>query len=150
MDIATGFESENGIAWSTERELVAQGVSCAAAAAVGSAPVSGSLSRSLVSRMTGTTSQMACIVTSLCWIYLLPYMGIMSPTPKAALSAVIVSAVLKTIVNPKDLMKLADLDFITGWGTGILTAITSPTQGFGAGLLLHFLLTLIRPKAKTS
>ena len=129
---------------------MAQGVSCAAAAAVGSAPVSGSLSRSLDSHMTGTTSQMACIVTSLCWIYLLPYMGIMSPTPKAALGAVIVSAVLKTIVNPKDLMKLADLDFITGWGTGILTAITSPTQGFGAGLLLHFLLTLIRPKAKTS
>jgi sulfate permease, SulP family len=91
MGIASGFESENGIAWSAKRELIAQGVSCGLAAAVGSAPVSGSLSRSLVSRMTGATSQLACIVTALAWIYLQPYMRIMMPTPKAALSAVILS-----------------------------------------------------------
>ena len=140
MGIASGFESENGIGWSAERELVAQGASCAMASVVGSAPVSGSMSRSLVSRMTGTTSQLACVVTALCWIYLLPFMSVMSPTPKAALSAVIVSAVLKTIINPKDLMQLVGRDSLTGWGTGILTAITSPTQGFGAGMVLHLLL----------
>ena len=144
MGIASGFESEDGISWSAERELMAQGASCAVAAAVGSAPVSGSLSRSLVSRMTGTTSQMACIVTALCWIYGLPYMGIMAPTPKAALSAVIVSAVLKTIIKPKDLMKLSGYDFVTGWGTGVITAVTSPTQGFGAGLVLHYLLQTVQ------
>jgi len=144
MGIASGFESENGIPWSAERELMAQGASCAVAAAVGSAPVSGSMSRSLVSRMTGTTSQMACIVTALCWIYGLPYMSIMSPTPKAALSAVIVSAVLKTIINPKDLMNLSGIDSITGWGTGIITSITSPTQGFGAGLILHYALQIAK------
>jgi MFS superfamily sulfate permease-like transporter len=148
MGIASGFESEDGIPWSAERELVAQGVSCAVAAAVGSAPVSGSLSRSLVSRMTGTTSQLACIVTALCWIYLLPYMGIMSPTPKAALSAVIVSAVLKGIVVPKDLLKLKGTDIVTGWGTGLLTAISSPTQGFGAGIILHYALSFFRSIAK--
>ena len=144
MGIASGFESEDGIPWSAPRELMAQGASCAVAAAVGSAPVSGSLSRSLVSRMTGTTSQMACIVTALLWIYGLPYMGIMSPTPKAALSAVIVSAVLKTIVIPKDLMKLTGYDLLTGWGTGVITAITSPTQGFGAGIILHYTLQMVQ------
>merc|ERR1712157_309652 len=72
MGIASGFETENGIAWSAPRELIAQGVSCFAAGAVGSAPVSGSMSRSLVSRMSGATSQIACLVTALCWIYLLP------------------------------------------------------------------------------
>jgi MFS superfamily sulfate permease-like transporter len=152
MGIASGFESEDGIPWSAERELFAQGASCAVAAAVGSAPVSGSLSRSLVSRMTGTTSQLACIVTALCWIYLLPYMSIMSPTPKAALSAVIASAVLKSIVNPKDLFKLSGTNMLTGWGTGLITALTSPTQGFGAGLLLHYALNFAnglqqKPKA---
>jgi MFS superfamily sulfate permease-like transporter len=148
MGIAAGFESEDGIPWSAERELLAQGASCAVAAAVGSAPVSGSLSRSLVSRMTGTTSQMACIVTALCWIYLLPYMGVMSPTPKAALSAVIVSAVLKSIIVPKDLLKLTGTNIVTGWGTGLITAMSSPTQGFGAGLILHYVLTFFQSTTK--
>jgi MFS superfamily sulfate permease-like transporter len=140
MGIASGFESENGILWNADRELLAQGVACAVAAAVGSAPVSGSLSRSLVSRMTGTTSPLACLVTALCWIYLLPYMNVMSPTPKAALSAIIVSAVFKTIVRPDDLLNLTGTDRIVGWGTAITTAATSPTHGFGAGLVLHFVL----------
>jgi MFS superfamily sulfate permease-like transporter len=144
MGIASGFESEDGIQWSADRELFAQGTSCTMAALVGSAPVSGSLSRSLVSRMTGTTSQLACIVTALCWIYLLPYMNVLSPTPKAALSAVIVSAVLKGIAIPKDLLQLSGFDAITGWGTGLITAISTPTKGFGAGFLLHYLLQLLR------
>jgi MFS superfamily sulfate permease-like transporter len=146
MGIASGFESENGIAWSAPRELISQGVSCGVAAMIGSAPVSGSMSRSLVSRMTGTTSQLACMMTALIWIFMLPYMSIMSPTPKAALSAVIVSAVVKGILVPKDLMKLQGLDAVTGWGTGIITAVTSPTLGFGIGLALHFALSLVSPK----
>jgi MFS superfamily sulfate permease-like transporter len=144
MGIATGFESEDGIPWNANRELLAQGTSCTMAALVGSAPVSGSLSRSLVSRMTGTTSQLACIVTAFCWMYLLPYMNILSPTPKAALSAVIVSAVLKGIVVPKDLLQLSGWDALTGWCTGLMTAASTPTQGFGAGFILHFLLHLLR------
>jgi len=138
MGIASGFESENGIPWSAPRELIAQGISCGAAALVGSAPVSGSMSRSLVSRMTGTTSQLAAILTATIWIVAMPYMSIMSPTPKAALSAVIVSAVLKSVVIPKSLMELKGIDFIVGWGTALLTAATSPTLGFGAGLVLFF------------
>lgn len=148
MGIASGFEAENNIPWSAPRELIAQGVACGVAAATGSAPVSGSMSRSLVSRMTGTTSQMACMVTAVAWIYLLPYMSIMSPTPKAALSAVIVSAVVKSVCMPKDLIKLEGLAAMVGWGTGILTALTSPTIGFGGGLALHFLLSLFKSPEK--
>jgi sulfate permease, SulP family len=148
MGITSGFEQEDCIAWSAERELVAQGASNVMAAAVGSAPVSGSLSRSLVSRITGTTSQMACLVTALCWIFLQPYMSIMSPTPKAALSAVIVSAVLKGVVNPQDLLNMNGLDAVIGWSTGVVTAVTSPTQGFGFGLVLFCVLSLLRGKSK--
>ena len=143
MGIANGFESEDGIPWNAQRELFAQGTSCTMAAFVGSPPVSGSLSRSLVSRMTGTTSQLACIITALCWMYLLPYMNVMSPTPKAALSAVIVSAVLKGILIPKDLKQLSGLEAIIGWCTGIITAITTPTNGFAAGLVLHYSLNFV-------
>jgi MFS superfamily sulfate permease-like transporter len=148
MGIASGFEQDDGIAWSAERELVAQGASNVMAAAVGSAPVSGSLSRSLVSRITGTTSQMACLVTALCWIFLQPYMSIMTSTPKAALSAVIVSAVLKGVAYPKDLFNLSSWDAVVGWSTGVVTAVTSPTQGFGFGLVLFVLMSPLRGKSK--
>lgn len=140
LGIASGFESENGIPWSAPRELVAQGLGCIAAAFVGSPPVSGSMSRSLVSRMTGATSQFACLVTALVWIYLQPYMSIMSPTPKAALSAVVVSAVLEGIVIPKGLLQLTGIDAGIGWSTGIATVLTSPTQGFTFGLILYTVL----------
>uniref|UniRef100_A0A7S2R504 SLC26A/SulP transporter domain-containing protein n=1 Tax=Eucampia antarctica TaxID=49252 RepID=A0A7S2R504_9STRA len=136
MGIASGFEAENGIAWSAPRELTAQGIACGVAGITGSPPVSGSMSRSLVSRMTGTTSQLACMITALTWIYLMPYMTIMSPTPKAALSAVIISAVIKSVLIPKDLIKMKGSDSFIGWGTGIATALTSPTFGFGIGLIL--------------
>lgn len=148
MGIASAFETEDNIPWSAPRELMAQGVSCVVAGAVGSAPVSGSLSRSLVSRMTGTTSQMACMVTAVAWIYLLPYMSIMSQTPKAALSAVIVSAVVNGVCIPKDLMKLSGLDALVGWGTGIVTALTSPTIGFAGGLAIHVLLNNFKHSIK--
>ena len=49
MGIATGFEADDGVPWSADREMIAQGLACGVAAAVGSAPVSGSMSRSLVS-----------------------------------------------------------------------------------------------------
>lgn len=136
LSICSVFESEDGIAWSSERELMAQAGSCAMAGLMGSAPVSGALSRSLVQRMTGATSQLTCIVTALCWIYLQPYMSIMSPTPKAALAAIIVCSVIRGVLFPKDLLAAQGLDAVVCWGTGIATAITSPTQGFAFGLLL--------------
>lgn len=136
VGIASGFESDNSVPWSAPRELIAQGVSNLASAAVGSAPVSGSMSRSLVSRMTGASSQMACLVTALLWIYMMPYMSIMSPTPKAALSAVIVSAVLKNVVMPKKILALKGNDFVVGVVTAATTAITSPTIGFGVGCIV--------------
>lgn len=148
MGIASGFEAENGIKWSAPRELVAQGVACGVAGVVGSAPVSGSMSRSLVSRMAGTTSQMSCMVTALIWIYMMPYMSVMSPTPQAALAAVIMSAVVKSVVFPKDLMAMKGTDAIIGWGTGVGTAVTSPTLGFGIGLILVAVTSVLKPKSK--
>jgi MFS superfamily sulfate permease-like transporter len=101
--------------------------------------------------MTGTTSQLACIVTALCWIYLQPYMTIMTPCPKAALSAVIVSAVIRGIVAPKDLLKLQGAAaLVVGWGTGILTAFTSPTAGFGAGMVLYYVIDRLDRLAQRS
>lgn len=148
MGIASGFETENGIEWSPARELIAQGVACGVAGYTGSAPASASMSRSLVSRMAGTTSQMSCMVTALLWIYLMPFMSVMSPTPQAALSAIIISAVIKSVVFPKDLMAMKGSDFVVGWISGIATAVTSPTLGFGIGLLCYGIASALSPKVK--
>jgi hypothetical protein len=59
-----------------------------------------------------------------------------------------VSAVLKGVAIPKDLIKLTGLDFVVGWATGIVTAVTSPTQGFGVGLVLYFVLSVLRSTPK--
>eukprot|EP00579_Thalassiosira_antarctica_P004572 CAMPEP_0201891820 /NCGR_PEP_ID=MMETSP0902-20130614/35238_1 /ASSEMBLY_ACC=CAM_ASM_000551 /TAXON_ID=420261 /ORGANISM="Thalassiosira antarctica, Strain CCMP982" /LENGTH=445 /DNA_ID=CAMNT_0048423135 /DNA_START=80 /DNA_END=1417 /DNA_ORIENTATION=+ len=152
VGIASGFESDNNVPWSAPRELISQGVSNLAAASVGSAPVSGSMSRSLVSRMTGASSQLACIVTALLWIYMMPYMSIMSPTPKAALSAVIVSAVVKNVVIPKKILALKGNDFIVGVATAATTAITSPTIGFGVGCVIYVAINVLvrSPKKKVA
>jgi len=72
-------------------------------------------------------------------------MSIMSPTPKSVLSAVIVSAVLKSVVVPKSLMELKGINFVVGWGTAILTAVTSPTLGFGLGLVLYTITYPLQP-----
>jgi len=66
-------------------------------------------------------------------------MSIMSPCPKAALSAVIVSAVVQGVLVPKELLRLQGLDALYGWITGLLTLGTSPTAGFGAGIVLYYL-----------
>jgi len=150
MGIASGFEAENGVKWSAPRELIAQGVACGVAGVCGSAAVSGSMSRSLVSRMAGTTSQMSCMVTALIWIYMMPYMSVMTPTPQAALAAVIMSAVVKSVVFPKDLLNMKGTDAIVGWGTGVGTAVTSPTIGFGIGLILVAITSVIKPKKTKS
>lgn len=143
VGIASGFESDNNVKWSPHRELFAQGMTNLAAGVVGSAPVSGSTSRSLVSRMTGASSKLACIVTALLWMYMMPYMSIMSPTPKAALSAVIVSAVVENVVIPRKILALRGTDFIVGVGTAAATAITSPTIGFGTGCVIYSAISLI-------
>ena len=148
VGIASGFESDNNVPWSAPRELIAQGVSNLAAGAVGSAPVSGSMSRSLVSRMTGASSQFGCIITALLWIYMMPYMSIMSPTPKAALSAVIVSAVVKNVLIPKKILALKGTDFAVGVVTGATTAITSPTLGFGVGCIFYGIINVLVPSKK--
>ena len=75
-------------------------------------------------------------------------MSIMSPTPKACLSAIILSAVIKSVVYPKDLLNFKGKDSMIGWGTAIATALTSPTIGFGIGMVLAFALGGLSSKEK--
>lgn len=107
---------------------------------------------------------------------MMPYMSIMSTTPKAgmfnldvslfasslvldsrlivlpALSAVIVSAVVKNVVMPTKLLQLKGTDSLVGIVTAFVTAITSPTIGFGCGVVVHTTFSIFtgEPKKKVA
>ncbi|KAL3805754.1 hypothetical protein ACHAW5_001429 [Stephanodiscus triporus] len=136
--IASGYERDDGVPWSATRELLAQGSSNIVAGLVGSAPISGSMSRSLIGRMTGASSRFACVVTALIWIFTMPYMSAMGRTPKSALSAVIVTAVAKNVIYPSKLLALRGPDLFVGLMTAVSAAVISPTMGFVLGCVLHF------------
>jgi hypothetical protein len=44
---------------------------------------------------------------------------------------------------PTKLLALKGTDFIVGVGTAATTAITSPTLGFGAGMVLYILINIV-------
>lgn len=69
-----------------------------------------------------------------------------------ALSAVIVSAVVKNVVIPTKLMQLKGTDSMVGFLTALITAITSPTLGFGCGVIVYAVLSLAlgKPKKKVA
>mmetsp|Transcript_43178 Transcript_43178/g.101500 ORF Transcript_43178/g.101500 Transcript_43178/m.101500 type:complete len:455 (+) Transcript_43178:113-1477(+) len=137
------------------KELVGQGVGCVVSGMVGSAPIGGSLSRSMVAGMTGASSPLSGLVSGFSTLILAfpEVSAYLAPTPKAVLAAIVLAAVLPTVVMPKDMLKLKGLDVLSGWVTAIASLLTDPTIGFGVGLALHACLATIRkmlgdPKVK--
>jgi len=124
------------------RELFGQGIGCLVSGVAGSAPVGGSLSRSLVAKMTGASSPVAGFVAGLATMALAApaLAGLLAPTPKAILAAVVLAAVLPSVVYPKDMMAFKGRSAIVGWSTTACTVLADPTKGFVAGLIVHILL----------
>lgn len=128
--------------WSPARELAGQGLGCVISGMAGSAPVGGSLSRSMVAGMTGANSPIMGLVSGIATLVLaFPQVAaLLAPTPKAVLSAVVLAAVLPGVVNPKDVLKLKSTDAIVAWATAVASCATDPTKGFGVGLALHLVM----------
>jgi len=64
---------------------------------------------------------------------------------------VIVSAVVQNVVLPKKILQLKGIDLIVGLGTALTTAITSPTLGFGCGVIAYIVFNACvttKPKKK--
>jgi len=123
-------------------ELAGQGVGCVVSGMVGSAPIGGSLSRSMVAGMTGATSPLMGFTSGVATLILaFPQVGaLLAPTPKAVLAAIVLAAVLPGVVNPKDVLKLGGADAVVAWATTLASCATDPTKGFGAGLAVYALL----------
>eukprot|EP00929_Paragymnodinium_shiwhaense_P105749 TRINITY_DN70811_c0_g1_i1.p1 TRINITY_DN70811_c0_g1~~TRINITY_DN70811_c0_g1_i1.p1 ORF type:complete len:498 (-),score=92.62 TRINITY_DN70811_c0_g1_i1:427-1920(-) len=155
---ATGFAAVNFLAiiacndacpppdgWSPARELAGQGVACMVSGMLGSAPVGGSLSRSMVANLTGAQSPIMGAVCGLASMMLsLPQVAVLlAPTPKAVLAAIVVAAVLPTVAYPKDMLKLSGVDAVVAWTTALATCFADPTRGFGIGMVSHWIFLLL-------
>merc|ERR1712039_570422 len=122
-------------------ELAGQGVGCICSGMLGSAPIGGSLSRSMVAELTGATSPLMGFVSGIATLLLaFPQVGaLLAPTPKSVLAAVVLAAVLPGVLNPKDLLKLRGVDATIAWMTTAAVCVTDPTNGFGVGLVAFVL-----------
>lgn len=127
---------------SLEREMVGQGVGCVISGMAGSAPVGGSLSKSLVAKMAGASSPLAGFVNGLVTVALAaPSVAQwLAPIPKAALAAIVLAAVLPTVLHPRDVLRLRGREGLVAWTTAWASAATDPTKGFLLGLATYVLL----------
>eukprot|EP00811_Abedinium_folium_P030081 NODE_4791_length_1847_cov_1.976163.p1 GENE.NODE_4791_length_1847_cov_1.976163~~NODE_4791_length_1847_cov_1.976163.p1 ORF type:complete len:585 (+),score=144.00 NODE_4791_length_1847_cov_1.976163:71-1825(+) len=125
--------------WSPRRELTGQGVGCAVSGLLGCAPVGGSLSRSMVAGLTGAATPLTGFVSGLATMLLaFPQVTVLlAPTPKAVLAAIVLAAVLPSIVQPREAFALKGADAPVRWVTAAVSCCVDPTKGFAAGLVLH-------------
>lgn len=131
--------------WDPDRELVSQGVANLAAAFGGGFPAGGSFSRSALVREAGAKTKWAGGITGLVVLCMLPFMGLLSALPIAALAAGIIVAVRDLIsIKPfKEYRTYARLQFYVAVITFIATLITAPhvergvLVGIGVAIAAH-------------
>merc|ERR1712232_340996 len=131
--------------WGPNHELAGQGAGCVVSGMLGSAPIGGSLSRSMVASLTGaSTPLMGFVCGSATMLLALPHVAmLLASTPKAALAAVVLAAVLPSVIYPKDLLKLDGVDTVVGFATAVASSFIDPTKGFAVGLVLHAVLSIL-------
>ncbi|CAK9080575.1 unnamed protein product [Durusdinium trenchii] len=133
------------------REMAGQGLGCIASGMGGSAPIGGSLTRSMLAGMIGclaTLMGLVCGLVTMCLGF--PMIAtLLEPTPKAVLSSTVLAAVLPAVVAPKDLLRLKGSDALVGWVSAAGTCLTDPTKGFGMGCAFYFFIYGLRKSTKT-
>jgi len=147
LTTATAFARKHRYEISPNRELVAVGFANAFSGLLGGYPVAGGLSRSAVNDRAGARTAMASLVSGvLVALTLLLLTPLFRSLPKAALSAVVLNAVM-TLVDmqtPKDLFKVKRNDFWLLCLTFAATLLLGISQGIGVGVLASVLLFIVR------
>merc|ERR1712193_548187 len=139
MGISVEAEKPPEGGWSAFRELAGQGVACFTSGMAGSAPVGGSLSRSMIAGISGASSPLMGLICGIatCCLAFPSVSAVMASTPKAILAAVVLAAVLPGVVYPKDMLKLKGSEAFVSWGTCIGSLLMDPTKGFFLGVAMH-------------
>jgi sulfate permease, SulP family len=131
------------------QELIAQGMSCAAAGVVGGFAVDGSLSKTSVADTAGQKSQMASLLNAVFVLMTLLFLaGIFKNLPSATLGAIVIDAMLG-LVSFRDMRRYyqvnrSDWVFFIGAMIGILAV------GIIAGILIGVILSLLLLIARAS
>jgi len=132
--------------WNTARELAGQGIASIVSGIAGGGPVGGSLSRSMVAKMTGASSPIMGFVCGLTTMAFTVHAAavFLAPIPQAVLAAIVLAAVLPSVLHPKDLIKLGGKDAAVGWLTASSSVLVDPMTGFIFGTAVYVLLH-VRP-----
>lgn len=148
ISVGTRLARDDGEDLDANRELLALGAANLGGGLFGGYPIAGGLSRSAVNAAAGARTQLAGVVTAaivaLTLLFLTPLFHSM---PKAALSAVIMTAVfgLVDVAEPRRLWKVKRQDFwllvFTFFATLALGVQNGIFAGVGASLLLFVVLT---------
>jgi SulP family sulfate permease len=143
--ISRTFAAADRIPWSSNKELVSQGVANLAAGVSGAFPVGGSFSRSSLNRFAGATSVWSGAITGAVVLAFLPLSPILEPLPRAVLGAIVFGAVFK-LIQLAPIYRLWSVSIpqaIVATGTFVATIATSPTVergvliGLGLSIVMH-------------
>jgi SulP family sulfate permease len=132
------FAREAGHEWDFSREVLSQGTANLGVALFGGFPVSGSLSRTSLSRTAGASSQLAHAITGLAVLAVLPLGAqLLAALPRAVLGGLVAVSVLPLCMPGESMLADASLrDAGLGWATLVATMVASPRLELGllAGL----------------
>ncbi len=126
--ISRTFAAQDREPWDPNREFISQGVANFAAGLSGGFPVGGSFSRSSLGRLAGGRSGWSGAFAGAAVLLFLPFADVLSPLPRAVLSAIVIAAVLglvrlRTLVG---LWRLSRLQALIAWTTFALTLGLAP------------------------
>jgi sulfate permease, SulP family len=146
--IARTFAARERKIWNPDQEFVSQGVANIASGLVGGFPVGGSFSRSSLNWDAGAKTRWSGAITGLVVLAILPIANILSPLPRAVLSALVIGAVFG-LIKLKPLLTLWQLSkpqFLVAGLTFFLTLALAPhvEQALVLGILLAVALHLWR------
>lgn len=138
--IARTFATLDRQPWNPSREFVSQGVANLVSGLSGGFPVGGSFARSSLNRLAGAKTRWSGAITGLVVLLFLPFAFVLSPLPRAVLSAIVIGAVLNLVRLRAltGLWRLSKPQAVVAWFTFVMTLVLAPRvdQAVLLGILL--------------
>ena len=143
--IARTLAAQDRRPWDPNREFVSQGVANLVAGLSGGFPVGASFSRSFANQLAGARTRWSGAITGLVVLLFLPLAGILQSLPRAVLSAIVITSVLKLVqLGPlARLYRYTRFQAYVAWATFGLTLALAPrvdyavVAGVGMAVGLH-------------
>ena len=143
--IARKYAAQDRQRWNADREFVGQGLANLASGVAGGFPVGGSFSRTALNRLAGARSRWSGALTGLVVLAVLPFIGLLKTLPTAALSGLVIAAVVNLIDwrSPLRYWGWSKPQFAVGTVTALATLGLAPRVelgvviGVGTALVVH-------------